>query len=184
MLPVVRTRRGQALIESVLVIPLLLIIFTAIFWFSRVVLTRQQLLTAARYGTDMIAYTDMNEDQIRREIRTYLCDPGTEGRTLDSSQLPDKNIRIVIDRYMLPEMGFYNLSGYAKLARMLDEIAVPLKHTSSVEIYYSIPLPRMFSLWGEYLPGAEAPRSITLSARSEVLAGTGCHNQHHRSARR
>jgi hypothetical protein len=94
-----RSIKGQALVESLFFIPLIAMIIVAIAWFSRVVITRQQLLSAARYGTDLIVYTPLSEDDIRREIRYYLTHRWNKGRTLDPARMKDTDIRIVINDF-------------------------------------------------------------------------------------
>ena len=78
-------KKGQALIEAALTAPLIIFFLFTIIWFGRVVLTWQQLVGAARYGTDLIAYTPYSEEEISRDIRNYLCHGNNIGRTLDRS---------------------------------------------------------------------------------------------------
>jgi len=156
----IKKRKAQALIEVVLILPMLCILMSMITWFTRLVLTRQMLLTAARYGTDMIYYTDMNEDQIRQEIRNYLTDKKIEGRKLNSEKLPDDHIKIHIYRY--PTVTPFN-------------VWQPINfETSWVEIYYEFGVPSIFTAFSRYIGNAgDLPDKIVISARSEVLAGTG-----------
>ena len=82
-----KNKKAQALIEVVLILPMLCILMSMITWFTRLVLTRQMLLTAARYGTDMIYYTEMTEEEIRQEIKNYLTDKKIEGRRLNPGHI-------------------------------------------------------------------------------------------------
>jgi hypothetical protein len=64
---------------------------------------------------------------------------------------------------------------------VISGIGVPFNNTSYVEIYYKFDVPGIFNAMGEYLPGpAKMPSVITVSARSEVLAGTGCKGANHK----
>lgn len=136
-----------------MLLPLVLLMLSSLFWFARVLLTRQMLATAARYGTDMILYTKLNEGQVRRELRNYLCDAGLAGRRLDSGKLPDENLKVRIKSFDPAPGG----------------LLFPEKQLSSVEITYEFPLPRVF--------GGGKP--LKLYGRSFVLAGTGCKNPIH-----
>lgn len=158
-------RKGQSLVENILLLPILCIMILMIVWFSRLVITRQQLLTAARYGTDMIVHTKMDEDEIRREIKNYLTDKNIEGRLLNPAKLADDRIKIGIYRY--PKTTVIN--AYE-----------PVDFTaSSAEVYYEFGVPTIFSAWANYISGGNLPDKIYVSGRSEVLAGTGCKGDNH-----
>ena len=154
--------KGQTLIETILVVPVLLIIVFMIFWFARILLTRQQIQMAARYGTDLMVYTNMNEDQIKREIKDYLCTSKEGGRLLERDKI---KINLKIDRF--PEIRIDNAMD------VLTQFFAPLDHTSYAEIGYTIATPKLFSAWDDYLGHTKINDSLTVSARSEVLAGTG-----------
>ena len=99
--------KAQALLETLLIIPVLMVLLVGLFWFSRVLITKQQLIMAARYGTDLIANTNLSEQQIKKEIRNYLSDKNIEGRKLDPSKLGDENIVVKIKGFDIPEFdGF------------------------------------------------------------------------------
>jgi hypothetical protein len=173
-----RKERGQALVESVLLIPVLAVIIFAIVWFSRLVITRQQLLSAARYGTDLILYTDLTEDGVRREVRNFLAHRWIRGRKLDRNVLSDDMITVHIDSFELPEFGlvdyYFPLAFAARLEQPLRKLSNPLDYTSYVEISYRIKTPGILAAFGR--------RSVTIAARSEVIAGTGCPGKYHRSS--
>lgn len=160
------SQRGQALLEHVLLIPAITIIICMIVWFSRIVLTKQQLVMASRYGTDLISYTTMNEDEIRQEITDYLCGKENKGRRLDSNKL-----KLVIKKELLPDIDSINSIGDAKY--LFYMITKPMEHTSFVELSYEFNSPALFSAWDKFIPGNKLPKKLTVSARSEVLAGTG-----------
>ena len=166
-----KNARGQALIESILILPVLVVVISAVFWFARVVIARQQLLMAARYGTDMIAYTRLDEEQIKEEITNYLCDRDIEGRKLDPVKL---NINIVKKEFPEIDLDIKEvLYRPDKLGRMLYGILNPLEDTSYVEVGYEFDIPGIFSAWSPYIGGEGFAGNMQISARSEVLAGTG-----------
>jgi hypothetical protein len=165
----------------------MIVIFSGMFFFSRVLITRQQLVMAARYGTDMILYTKLSESQIKQEIRNYLSDPNLRGRKLDPAVLTDQNIVVVMrdTEFVVPSFSLYDSAMHLpqlvrNIYRMFDGISRPYDKTSYVEIYYPFDFPGIFSVWGTYLPMTNLPTSITVSGRSEVLAGTGCKGSNHR----
>lgn len=175
----IRNYRGQALVESVLIIPVLIAVVFSIVWFSRILITRQQLLSAARYGTDLIVYTQLNENDIRREIRNYLSHHWIEGRKLDAGQITDTDITVRIEKFTLPNFTMTDyLAPLAFSLKMKDVIAhlvSPLEHTSYVQISYEFALPSIFRIFHR--------RTLHISARSEVLAGTGCPGDIHQPNR-
>ena len=156
-----RNDSGQALVENVLVIPILVVIIVMLFWFAEIMLTKQQLVMAARYGTDLMLYSNMSKDQIKAEITDYLCGKNVEGRRLDPSKLVIKDEGVVINK--CPKVNSFNA-----VQRGMDLT------TSHVEIYYQFDTPKLFSAWSKYIGGADIIKKLRIGARSEVLAGTGC----------
>jgi hypothetical protein len=147
--------KGQTLVESIIMIPTLCITIFIIFWFLRVFLTQQQILMAARYGTDMIFYTDMKEEEIKKEIIDYLCSKDSKNRILDEEKL---KIDIKINRLA-------ELDGLEKIISfMSNEFLKPWDYTSSVDISYKFSLPRILK---------KELDELSLKAHSEVLVGTG-----------
>ena len=153
--------KGQALVENILLLPMLCVMLSMILWFSRLLITRQQLLTAARYGTDMMVYTytpSWNANNMRQEIKNYLSDPNIAGRRLNPAKLGDDRIRVNIYRYPKTNSG---------------NAAMPVDFTtSSVEIYYNFRLPIILSNISKFFSGG-ASKGLNISARSEILVGTG-----------
>ena len=161
--------KGQALLETLLTIPVLAAVILIIAFTSDIILTKQQLLMAARYGTDLIYYTNLNEEQVKNEVIDYLNGPKIKGRTL--SRIKPEDISIKIER-------FDELRGisYEKIQEIRDSFFYPEEHTSSIELKYTIPLPNIVSILNIFSYAVNAkllPKDITVSARSEVLAGTG-----------
>jgi len=163
------------MVETIFLIPLIIFLLSAGFWFARILLTRQQLATAARYGTDMILYTRLNPSQIRREIRNYLCDKDIEGRRLDASCLPDENIHVRIEDFSLPDFtgirDFLAPEKFNAVLRAAQQLVSPETNTSFVQIRYEVKTPGILAEW---------MKSVTVSGTSEVLAGTGCRSGIHK----
>ena len=154
------TNSGQALVENVLIIPILVVIIVMIFWFARLMLTKQQLVMAARYGTDLIAYSNMDKNQIKQEIKDYLCGEDVVGRRLDTAKLILRDENIVINK--CDKVDSFNMWK-------------PMDYSpSSIEIYYEYETPKLFSAWSSYIGGDNIIKKLRIGARSEVLAGTGC----------
>jgi Flp pilus assembly protein TadG len=159
--------KGQALVEAALAAPLIVFFLFTIIWFARVMLTWQQLESAARYGTDMIAYTPFSENRIKSDIQNYLCNRSNIGRTLDADNL---GIEIVLNDY--PRIGILlsfedsagGISGMLDSIKSYAEGILPFAKKSYVEVSYSYRTPPLLRLVSE---------NITIKARSEVLSGTG-----------
>jgi len=176
--------KAQALLETLLIIPVLMVLLVGLFWFSRVLITKQQLIMAARYGTDLIANTNLTEQQIKKEIRNYLSDKNVEGRKLDPNKLGDENIMVKINDFDIPEFdGFEDVINPVKMGQLLSSytrlIKMPVSYSSelsSVEVKYDFVVPKIFS------PVVGFGKTITLIGHSEILAGTGCAAKNHKKA--
>ncbi|MBN1824423.1 MAG: pilus assembly protein [Endomicrobiales bacterium] len=147
-------KKGQALLESLMLFVTFTMIVFAIGWFSRVLLTRQQLLMAARYGTDLIVYTTLNTEQVKNEIKDYLGGREAVGRKLDIDNFKNNDINVIINREKSDSIRIYSF----------DEVK---NYSSYVELRYGFNLPPIINK-------AAGGRRFYVSARSEVLAGTGC----------
>ncbi|MFH1714637.1 MAG: TadE family protein [Elusimicrobiota bacterium] len=153
--------KGQAIVETVIFIPILIMLVSMIFWAINVVLTKQQLVSAARFGTDMIYYTEMGEETIKEEIVNYLCgEPGESnnnededreavGRKLDTEKIQE--IIINIDR----SGGLLNLG------------------LSKVSIKYVIDVPKVFTVMAKAIRAQteDDPEGIIIEGKSAILAG-------------
>lgn len=174
---------GQSLVETLFMIPVFVITVSFILWFAQVLITKQQLVTAARYGTDLILYTKLNESEIQGEIKNYLCDRNIEGRKLNADSLPDENIRVRIRDFQLPEFSNpYDVLDPGKLSLLASassRLYSPENDTSWVEIDYKFRFPRVLSAWSGFFGSSPFPEELTVSGRSEVLAGTGCMSSIH-----
>ena len=148
-------KTGQALTESLLLIPIIAIIIIASAWFANILLTQQELLIAARYGTDLIVNTNMDANSIRNEIKKYLCSPNVKGRRLDPAVLTDDKISVTISREQ------FSLEPKIYLGTEVEQ------NSSYVEISYDFrPLLLPF-----YASNSNQNR-LKIYARSELLAGT------------
>ena len=158
--------RGQAMIEMVVLFPILVILASMITWWGRLTITKQQLLSAARYGTDLIYYTSdtsspFTEQDVQDDIINYLTDKQNEGRKLNPEKL---QIKVKINRPA--KVNPFNAMMPINPFTLADE-------ASYVEVYYKFSLPTIFKAFSQFLGSANLPDEITISARSAVLAGTG-----------
>jgi|GEM_PF-3022039 len=64
--------KGQALIETLFVLPLLTLFLIAIPFFARIFITWIILTQTARHGVFLIVYANYNENQVKEEIINYL----------------------------------------------------------------------------------------------------------------
>jgi Flp pilus assembly protein TadG len=161
--------RGQSLVEASLIAPLIVFFLFTIIWFACVMLTWQQISTAARYGTDLIAYTSFNVAYIKNDIKDYLCNTKTVGRTLDPEKL---DIKIEINDYESVKYDFdiKDISSITTLnpvnvLNTFKGLIPSLNQKSFVEITYSYKIPIILKIIGE--------KNIKIKARSEVLSGSG-----------
>ncbi|PKN01647.1 MAG: hypothetical protein CVU77_03840 [Elusimicrobia bacterium HGW-Elusimicrobia-1] len=162
-----RSQRGQALIETVILFPVIIALLCFIVETSRYVLTRQQLLSAARYGTDLILHQNFDEEQVKEELINYLTAKGIEGRKLQKEKL---EFNIEINRF--PDINTFSAEGNPlNLARILMSPFAEdyMKYNAFVEIKYEIePLKIIAKILGE--------DKIEITARSEILKGAGARN--------
>ncbi|MDR0822529.1 MAG: pilus assembly protein [Endomicrobium sp.] len=163
-----KNQKGQAIVEAALTAPIIVFFLLTILWFGRVMLSWQQITTAARYGTDLIANTPFSKTYIENDIRDYLCSDNTIGRILDPNKLkitveikdfPKMDFTISIkelDQFFKSIAGSFEIFG--SMLSMQDNI-------SFVEITYQYEFPSILNIIGK--------DSFELKARSEVLSGTG-----------
>jgi len=156
---------GQALTETVILLPALALLFCFIVSMSDFVITHQQLLAAARYGTDLVVHSNFSEEQVKEELTNYLTGQSNKGRCLSQENL-SFNIKInsfpIINQWST-EGNYFNL--------IKDLIADPMKYNASVEIKYKLQIfPWIAKITGDQF--------LYVTARSEVLDGTGSQNNH------
>jgi hypothetical protein len=156
--------KGQALVEAALITPLIIVFLFVIAWFARVMLTWQQISTAARYGTDLIAYTPFSQKYIEEDIKDYLCNPNNIGRTLDRQKL---DVKVELNDYG-PVKYDINITDFKNIVSIVSNFKglIPaFSKKSFVEIKYSYKIPSILKITGKDV--------IKIRARSEVLSGAG-----------
>ncbi|MDR3112705.1 MAG: pilus assembly protein [Elusimicrobiota bacterium] len=165
-LNLIKKQGGQALIEAVFFIPIILLFLVAIIWFSRVMLTYQQMHTAAKYGSDLIAYTPFSQKYIKSDIGDYLCNSNNIGRILDPNKL---EVLVELNDYTPVDYNFSipNISDFdpSKFASELGGFSFDESKTSYVEVKYSYEIPKLLQITGR--------QNITLKVRLELLSGCG-----------
>ncbi|MDR0977432.1 MAG: pilus assembly protein [Endomicrobium sp.] len=160
---------GQALVEAALIAPLILLFLFAVLWFAQIMLTWQQISSAARYGADLIAYTPFSARYIESDIRDYLCNTETVGRIIDPKKL---TIKIEINDYNHIGCDFdiktllsFTALRSANLLGILKTFIDGFSKKSFIEITYTCNIPGIFKITGK--------KDIKLTARAAVLSGTG-----------
>ena len=162
-----RNKKGQAFTEAFFVFPIIVVLIFSVVWFARVLLTWQQLVSATRYGTDMIANTNLSCDDIKKDIKNYLTNKMIEGRRLDTDKI--KDISVDIKEYN----GIsYNITDLTKISNLVHGLFVPANELSTVSISYSYELPKIMNIVGM--------EDFTIKTKLSVLAGSGCKNNIHK----
>ncbi|MCR4663351.1 MAG: pilus assembly protein [Endomicrobiaceae bacterium] len=162
-----KNKKGQAFTEAVFLFPVIVVLIFSVVWFARVLLTWQQLISATRYGTDMVANTNLSSDDIKKDIENYLTHRMIEGRRLDINRI--KEINIDIKDY---EPVSCNLTDLSKISDFVQGLFVPTNELSSVSIVYSYSLPEIISFTGM--------KEFEIKTKLSVLAGSGCKNNIHK----
>jgi hypothetical protein len=162
--------KGQAFTEAVFILPIVFIMIVAVFWFGKICLTWQQLVSAARYGTDMIANTPLNQKEIKKDIENYLTHHFIKGRLLDKKQLKEIIVEIndaPVTKFDISD--FFNI--FSDTGNLLKSVTNFSIKPSTVRIVYSYPLPKIFQLSGK--------ENFDLIVEEKVLSGSGCPNKIH-----
>ena len=160
-------KKGQAFTEAVFIFPIIVVLIFSVVWFARVLLTWQQLISATRYGTDMIVNTSLSSDDIKKDIKNYLTNKMIEGRRLDTDKI--KEINVDIKEY---QPVSYNLTDLSKISNFVQGLFVPTNELSTVSISYSYELPKIMNVVGM--------EEFTIKTKLSVLAGSGCKNNIHK----
>ncbi|GAB1401222.1 hypothetical protein MASR1M68_01330 [Elusimicrobiota bacterium] len=165
-----QNNNGQALTELVLMAPVLILFIITVIWFARVMLTWQQLISASRYGTDMIANTTLSAEEIEKDIKNYLTHHWIEGRKLDKNQI--KEIKADIKDYPKLSLTITDIpSSLANIGEIIKGFVIPSKNLSSISISYQYDTPKFISL--------TTGKKLDLIIKSRVLSGTGCQSNLH-----
>lgn len=163
----IRNKKGQAFTEAVFILPIIVVLIFSVVWFARVLLTWQQLISATRYGTDIIANTNLSSDDIKKDIKNYLTNKMIEGRRLDIDKI--KEINVDIKDYQTIS---FNITDLSKISNFVQGLFVPTNELSTVSISYSYELPRIMNIIGV--------EEFTIKTKLSVLAGSGCKNNIHK----
>jgi hypothetical protein len=162
-----KNTKGQAFTEAIFVFPVIIVLIFSVIWFARVLLTWQQLVSATRYGTDMIANTTLSSDDIKKDIENYLTNKMIEGRRLDIEKI--KEINIDIKKY---EPISYNFTDLSAISSFVQGLFIPSNELSTVSISYSYDLPKIMNVVGM--------EEFVIKTKLSVLAGSGCKNKIHK----
>lgn len=163
-----RNKKGQAFTEAVFIFPVIIVLIFSVVWFAKVLLTWQQLISATRYGTDMIVNTGLSCDDIKKDIKNYLTNKMIEGRRLDIEKI--KDISVEIKEYNGINCNITDLS---KISNFVQGLFVPANELSTVSISYSYKLPKIMNIVGM--------EEFTIKTKLSVLAGSGCKNDIHKN---
>lgn len=156
--------KGQSIVEAALIMPLIVFFLFTIIWFAQIMLTWQQIIGAARYGTDLIAYTPFSQAYIKRDIADYLCNENNIGRVLNRDRL-EINVEIKDIKKIDYSLKFDDISHFNPF-EILENIQAlnPISEDKSyVEIIYRFELPFVLKAVGK--------DEIKIRAYSEVLSG-------------
>ncbi len=162
-----KNTKGQAFTEAIFVFPVIVVLIFSVIWFARVLLTWQQLVSATRYGTDMIANTTLSSDDIKKDIENYLTNKMIEGRRLNIEKI--KEINIDIKKY---EPISYNFTDLSVISSFVQGLFIPSNELSTVSISYSYDLPKIMNVVGM--------EEFVIKTKLSVLAGSGCKNKTHK----
>ena len=160
-------KKGQAFTEAIFVFPVIIVLIFSVVWFARVLLTWQQLVSATRYGTDMIANTTLSGEDIKKDIKNYLTNKMIEGRRLDTDKI--KDITVDIKGYNGID---YNITDLSNISNFVQGLFIPSNELSTVSISYSYDLPKIMNIVGM--------EEFIIKTKLSVLAGSGCKNKIHK----
>lgn len=162
--------KGQAFTEAVFILPIICVLIICVFWFGKICLTWQQLVSAARYGTDMIANTPLTQKEIKKDIENYLTHRFIKGRLLDRNKLKEITVEIndaPITKFDISD--FVNI--FSDVGNLLKNISTVSVKPSVVRITYSYDMPKILQI--------ASNKTFDLTVESKVLSGSGCPNKIH-----
>jgi len=163
-----KNNKGQAFVEAAFLFPIVIVLIFSVIWFAKVLLTWQQLVSATRYGTDMIVNTNLSEDDIKKDITNYLTNKMIEGRRLDIDKI--KEINVDIKDYQ--SLSFNNITDLSSVSNFIKGVVAPSHELSTVSIVYSYDVPRILNFVGM--------NEFEIKTKLSVLAGSGCKNDIHK----
>lgn len=68
-----KNEKGQALVESVLIVPVLAMLVGGIMLFSMIFIAKCRMLMAARYGAWLIVHANYDEGRVETEVKDFLA---------------------------------------------------------------------------------------------------------------
>lgn len=68
-----KNEKGQALVESVLIVPILAMLVGGIMLFSMIFIARCRMLMGARYGALLIVHANYGEGRVETEVKDFLA---------------------------------------------------------------------------------------------------------------
>lgn len=159
--------KGQAFLEGIFILPIIVVLIFSVVWFARVLLTWQQLVSATRYGTDMIANTSLSKEDIKKDIENYLTHRMIDGRKLNKDKI--KEIKIDIKDYTISDVNVFDVT---KIFTSVKKLFVPTAEMSSVSITYAYDMPKILHWSGK--------DEFEIKTKLSVLSGTGCKAAKHK----
>ena len=161
-------KKGQAFTEAVFIFPVIIVLIFSVVWFARVLLTWQQLVSATRYGTDMITNTTLSGEDIKKDIENYLTNKMIEGRRLDADKIKD----ITVDIKDYSGIDYNNITDLSNISNFVQGLFIPSNELSTVSISYSYDFPKIMNIVGM--------EEFVIKTKLSVLAGSGCKNKIHK----
>ena len=69
-----KNEKGQALVESVLIVPILAMLVGGIMLFSVIFIAKCRMLMGARYGAWLIVHANYDKSRVETEVKDFLAD--------------------------------------------------------------------------------------------------------------
>ncbi|OQA92287.1 MAG: hypothetical protein BWY26_00352 [Elusimicrobia bacterium ADurb.Bin231] len=169
------SRKGQAMVEQVVMLPLLVIAINLIVWMGRIQITRVFLQQGARWGTDLMQYRNWgmggcSTEKVKSAVRGFFygVNGSKIGRKLDSSKIKIK----VVDgngNEINGAVGEYEtMDNMIKATMSMGGVD---RSIYCVEIWYPIGIPTIFKVFQEIMPGGgDLPDKLWVSARSAIIS--------------
>lgn len=107
--------KGQAYVEFLLVLPLLILFLAGIYFFSMIFIVHARLLIAARHAAWLIVHANYNELQLKNEIKDFL------GKSKPVIKIKDEDINIGFGSGHR-EPAFVNISYRLPIPKVLAKI--------------------------------------------------------------
>ena len=132
-----RGQRGQALLETALTLPIVLVLSISIFEFGRALQVWQLLTNAAREGARVAVLPGATEDGVKTRVFQYMEAGGLENRDLDQISLAATEIDMgdgpvgasqVVVAY---PFSFMVLNPVVQLIAPGSEVGAPITMTAS-----------------------------------------------------